>query len=110
ILICLSGSVLAQDGQAWVGTWASNPTGQPTVKKLGSFTLPVATTVKGTVRYRLRISQGGEQIRLRFSNEYGDKPLTINAATVGLASTGLDAVEGSLKVVTFGDRTAITIP
>jgi lysophospholipase L1-like esterase len=93
-----------------MGTWASNPTGLPNVPRLGSFTLPVPTTVKGTVRYRLRISQGGNQIRLRFSNEYGDKPLTVKAATVGLASAGLDAAQGSLKVVTFGDRTATTIP
>lgn len=110
ILICLSGPVLAKDGETWIGTWATNPTGLPNVAKLGSFTLPVPTTVKGTVRYRLRISQGGSQIRLRFSNEYGDKPLRIDAATVGLASAGLDAAQGSLKVVTFGDRTGITIP
>ena len=110
ILLCLSGSVLAKDGEVWIGTWAINPTGLPNVTRLGSFTLPVPTTVKGTVRYRLRISQGGNQIRLRFSNEYSDKPLTINAATVGLAATGLDAAQGSLKVVTFGDRPAATIP
>ena len=68
------------------------------------------TTLKGTLRYRLRISQGGTQVRLRFSNEYGDKPLTINGATVGLASSGLDAAPGSLKVVTFGDNKAIVLP
>ncbi len=109
-LLCLTGPVHAKDGERWIGTWATNPTGLPTVTKLGSFTLPVATNVKGTVRYRLRISQGGEQIRLKFSNEYGDKPLTINAATVGLAASGLDAVPGSLKAVTFGERPAMTIP
>jgi lysophospholipase L1-like esterase len=110
ILICLSGSALAKDDGVWIGTWAMNPTGLPNVAKLGSFTLPEPTTVNGTVRYRLRISQGGTQIRLRFSNEYSDKPLTINAATVGLAATGLDAAQGSLRAITFGDRTAITIP
>jgi len=109
-LLCLAGSVQARDGERWMGTWASNPTGLPTVKKLGSFTLPVATNVKGTVRYRVRISQGGEQIRLKFSNEYGDKPLTIYAATVGLAAAGLDAAPGSLKAITFSERPGITIP
>lgn len=110
ILLCLSGSVLAKDGGEWIGTWATNPTGLPTVAKLGTFTLPVPTIVKGTVRYRLRISQGGTQIRLRFSNEYGDKSLTINAATIGLAASGLDVTPGSLKNITFGDRPAITLP
>jgi lysophospholipase L1-like esterase len=110
LLLCLTGPVLAADSRAWIGTWATNPTGLPTVARLGTFTLPVPTELEGTVRYRLRISQGGEQIRLRFSNEYGDKPLTIRAATVGLAADGLDAAKGSLATVTFGDKAAITLP
>jgi lysophospholipase L1-like esterase len=110
LFVCLSGSALAKDSGTWIGTWATNPTGLPNVPKLGTFTLPVPTTLKGTVRYRLRISQGGTQIRLRFSNEYGDKPLTVNAATVGLGSAGLDVAPGSIKVVTFGDKAAIVIP
>lgn len=110
MLLGLSTSVLAADSSPWTGTWASSPTGLPTVTKLGTFTLPVPTSLEGTVRYRLRISRGGEQVRLRFSNEYGDKPLAINAATVGLAASGLDAAKGSLATVTFGGKTAITIP
>jgi lysophospholipase L1-like esterase len=106
----MSGSVLAKDTERWIGTWATNPTGQPNVAKLGTFTLPTPTNLNGTVRYRVRISQGGTQVRLRFSNEYSDKPLTITAVTVGLAATDLDARPGSLKSVTFSDRTSITIP
>jgi lysophospholipase L1-like esterase len=109
-MFVLSSSLLAKDSGLWIGTWATNPTGQPNVARLGTFTLPVPTSLKGTVRYRLRISQGGDQLRLRFSNEYGDQPLRINAVTVGLASGGLDAVPGSLKPVTFGDKPATTLP
>ena len=65
--------------------------------------------VKGTIRYRLRVSLGGRQIRLRFSNEYGDRPLTLAAATVGLAGKGLDALPASLKRATFDGKQAITI-
>jgi lysophospholipase L1-like esterase len=110
IVICLSSSVLAKDTGHWIGTWATNPTGQPNVAKLGNFTIPTPTNLKGTVRYRLRISQGGSQIQLRFSNEYSDKPLIIRAASVGLAATGLDVTPGSLKTVTFGERAGITVP
>jgi lysophospholipase L1-like esterase len=62
------------------------------------------------MRYRLRISQGGNQVRLRLSNEYGEKPLTVNAVTVGLAAAGLDAASGSLKKATFGGREVATMP
>lgn len=109
LLTFFCGSVLAADGH-WIGTWAMNPTGLPTVERLGTFKLPPVNYIDGTVRYRLRISQGGTQLRLRFSNEYRDKPLTLRAATVGLAASGLDAVAGSLKTITFGGAAAITIP
>ena len=52
----------------------------------------------------------GSQVRLRFSNEYGDMPFTLTAVTVGLASESLNAAPGSLKKVTFGGKEAITVP
>jgi lysophospholipase L1-like esterase len=95
---------------AWIGTWATSPTGLPTVAKLGTYTLPSPTTIKGTIRYRLRVSLGGTQVRLRFSNDYSDSPLLLAAATVGPAGDGLDALPGSLKRVTFNGKESITIP
>lgn len=87
-----------------------SPAGLPTISKIGTWPLPATITVKGTVRYRIRISLGGSEVRLRFSNEYGKSPLTIAAVTVAVAGHGLDAVAGSLKPVTFGGLRSITIP
>lgn len=94
----------------WIGTWETSPAGLPTISEIGAWPLPATITVKGTVRYRIRISLGGSEVRLRFSNEYGKSPLTIAAVTVAVAGHGLDAVAGSLKPVTFGGRRSITIP
>jgi len=110
VLAWFSSSVSASDREAWIGTWGSSPTGLSTVTKIGAYTIPPPTTVKGTIRYRLRISQGGRQIRLRLSNEYGEAPLTVAAVSVGLAGEGVDALPGSLKRATFGGRAAIVIP
>jgi hypothetical protein len=110
ILIGLAAPALARDFPVWVGTWQTSPAGLPPTAKLGAQTLPPRTTVKGTVRYRLRISQGGSQIRLRLSNEDGDRPVSVSAVTLGLAAEGLNAVPGSLRKVTFGGKTAITVP
>ena len=90
----------------WIGTWASSPTAFAPQAS----TLPAPALVHGTVRYRVRISQGGAQIRLRFSNEYGNGRLNLTAASVGLANGGLDAAAGSLKRVTFGGNPSINIP
>lgn len=108
--LAFSFSAFSQDRGAWIGTWETSPAGLPTVAKIGSYTLPVPTIVKGTIRYRLRISQGGSHMRLRFSNEYGNSPLALTAATVGSAADGLDAVAGSLKRVAFAGKRSITIP
>jgi len=109
-LALFSSSVLAHDQGLWIGTWGTSPTGVPTITKLGPYILPPPIAVKGTMRYRLRVSQGGSQIRLRFSNEYGEVPLTLRTASVALAGEGLDALPGSLKPVTFAGKGAVTIP
>jgi lysophospholipase L1-like esterase len=111
ILACSSASALAHDQGRWIGTWETSPVGSPTITKIGSYyTLPSPITIKGTIRYRLRISQGGSQIRLRFSNEYGEVPLALEVVSIGVAGEGLNALPGSLKQATFAGRSAITIP
>jgi lysophospholipase L1-like esterase len=109
-LICLSSAAPAQDQGSWIGTWGTSPVGLPTVPKIEGYTIPPPTKIKGTIRYRLRISLGGSPIRLRFSNEYSDSRLSVAAATVGLAGDGLDALPGSLKRVTFSGKESVTIP
>jgi len=45
---------------------------------------PLLNIENETVRERVRVSIGGSQIRLRFSNEFGSSPLLIGAATVAI--------------------------
>src|ERR1700683_3809825 len=107
--ISISTAAVGHDQGTWIGTWGTSPTGLPTVAKLGAYTLPPPTTVKGTIRYRLRVSLGGSEVRLRFSNDYSDSPLSLAAATVGPAGDGLDALPGSLKRVAFSGKESINI-
>jgi lysophospholipase L1-like esterase len=108
--LACSFSAVAQARGAWIGTWQSSPAGLPPETKSGRSPSPVPAIVKGTIRYRFRISQGGSPIRLRFSNEYGSSAFALTAVTVGMANQGLDAVAGSLKQVTFGGSASINIP
>jgi lysophospholipase L1-like esterase len=93
----------------WIGTYEMSPVGLPTASKLEPLALPHLETVKGTIRYRLRISQGGRRLRLKVANEFSSQPLIIGSASVGLAAGVLDAVAGSLRRVTFAGRDAITV-
>src|SRR3984893_12218773 len=60
----------------WVGTWAPAP----------------AEGVVGfnnhTLRMNPRISLGGDRLRVRISNAYGNRPLTIGAAQIALRDKG----------------------
>jgi lysophospholipase L1-like esterase len=91
----------------WIGTWTASPAGLPDEARTGP---PPLVAIKGTVRYRIRIAQGGKQIRLRFTNEYGKDPLFISGASVGLAASDLNVIAGSLKKVTFNGGENFIIP
>jgi lysophospholipase L1-like esterase len=90
----------------WIGTWGASPFG------FGGFGAAAAPApfAEQTLRQKLRISVGGEQLRVRFSNELGTTPLVIGAATVALATgdSGIDTA--SMHPLTFGGASSITIP
>ena len=90
---------------AWTATWAAPPT-----------TIPPAppTVLEGqTVRQVVHCSTGGDELRLRLTNEFGDTPLHIGAVHVARrdgdgASTA--TVAGTDRPVTFGGRGDVVIP
>jgi len=58
-----------------------------------------------TVRQRVRLSVGGKQIRLRFSNEFGSAPLTIGSASIASGTQ-----RESFRTLKFSGRGSVTIP
>ncbi|MAI91694.1 MAG: lipase [Hyphomonadaceae bacterium TMED5] len=108
--LAISGPSMAQDqGHNWVGTWMASP--QP----IWGSDLPFPTKIPAsandqTFRQVAQISLGGSRVRLVFSNTYGDKPLRIGGASVGLAGDNGAAVPGTIQQITFGGRDGIVIP
>jgi lysophospholipase L1-like esterase len=76
----------------WVGTWAAAPAPAEGVVGFNNHTL----------RMNPRISLGGERLRERISNAYGDRPLTIGGARIALRDKGPAIVAGSDRKLTFG--------
>ncbi|HEX6271677.1 MAG TPA: SGNH/GDSL hydrolase family protein [Polyangiaceae bacterium] len=102
----------ASDGSAngdpetkqWVGTWAtSQQLTEPS-------NLPPAPGLWGnTLRQVVHVSIGGERIRVRFSNQYGYRPLTLDAVHVA-ASAGAGTIDPSTGVsLTFSGSPSVTI-
>ena len=83
--------------QHWVGTWSSSPVEQ-------------GPAFEGqTLRQIVRVSIGGEQVRIRLSNRFGTVPLVVDSATVGLRDMGSMVTPGSLQKLTFGGEPSVSI-
>jgi lysophospholipase L1-like esterase len=96
----------AEDG-GWIGTWSASA-----MPVWGAdFFLPVAiprALRDQTIRQVARVSLGGKEVRVQLTNEYGDVPLHIGAATIGIAGEN-GAAEG-VKPLTFAGQTSTVIP
>lgn len=98
----LSGAQSAPQPQ-WVGTWATSPylaDGGMNVRMLSGVTL----------RQIAHISIGGAQMRIRFTNEFGQDPLTISDAHVALSAGGSAIEPGSDHAITFGGASTVNVP
>lgn len=63
-----------------------------------------------TVRQVLRLAGGGERVRIRLTNRYGRRPLTIGAAWVAIRKSGTEIVPETGHEVLFGGVGRVTIP
>ena len=84
----------------WVGTWAASPA--PSEAGVGFN--------NHTLRMNPRVSIGGDTLRVRVSNAYGNARLEIGAAAIGIRDKGAAIVPGTERILTFGGCAATTIP
>ena len=106
-LLLISSSALAQ-APAWTGSWGASPL--PPSEAAGPF--PATPSFENqTIRQMVRLSVGGEQLRLRLTNQYGAQPLTIGAARVAVAAAGGNGAiaSGTERVVTFAGKPSAVI-
>ena len=88
----------------WVATWAAVPTTVPPG--------PVTTLANQTVRHVVHTSAGGDQVRIRLTNEFGEQPLRVGEVHVAIragAGASTATVAGTDRRVTFGGRADVTI-
>jgi lysophospholipase L1-like esterase len=96
-------------GQAearWVGAWGAAPIGyEPKIRDaLGR---PFRND---TVRQTVRVGIAGKAIRLRLTNELGDAPLKVGAASVARLAADGKVVPGSLRALTFNGSRSVVVP
>lgn len=62
--------------------------------------------------YRLVVhtSVGGDGLRVRLSNAFGDRPVTFDNVYAGVQKAGAELVAGSNRRLTFGGAGSVTVP
>ncbi|WP_293676983.1 SGNH/GDSL hydrolase family protein [uncultured Phenylobacterium sp.] len=95
----------------WIGTWGASPA-PPVLPGPNVPPRMLAPSFENqTIVQVVRVSAGGQRLRLRFSNEYGQKPLAIGAARIALIGADGAVLAGSERPVTFaGAPTAVAPP
>ena len=97
----------ARAGKHWVATWATaeqvvEPHNCPPAPGLGN----------NSIRQIVQTSISGKVVRVKFSNEFSQGPVTINAAEIARAATAgssSDIIAGTEVSLTFGGSKSVTI-
>ncbi|AQW55656.1 SGNH/GDSL hydrolase family protein [Streptomyces violaceusniger] len=88
----------AADSRHSVVTWAAS------ADRLGD-----GTPDRG-YRMVVHTSVGGSDLRIRLSNAFGDRPLTLDSVYAGVQKSGAELTPGSNRRLTFGGGHSVTIP
>ncbi len=105
-LMLSSGSVFAQT--KWVATWATSP--EPLVSSQSGFNPPSAGLANNSVRQELRVSIGGDTLRMRFSNEYTNVPVKINGVNIAVSTAAGVIDTTTIKSFQFNAKDSVTMP
>jgi lysophospholipase L1-like esterase len=96
-------------GERWVGTWAA-AMHAPSEGLGEAFPSQFFEFDKQTVRQIVRTSIGGDQVRVRLANTFGDVPLVIGATRLALRDSGEHIDPASDRELTFSGSPSITVP
>jgi lysophospholipase L1-like esterase len=92
----------------WVATWSA--AASPQLTSESERTKSHLELENQTIREIVHTSIGGNMMRLRLSNQFGHEPVDIGAVHVATCAAGTQITPGSDRAVTFGGKSAFTIP
>ncbi|PJN03010.1 G-D-S-L family lipolytic protein [Streptomyces sp. CB01201] len=101
----------AQPSTARAGTWGSAWAASPQLPATG-FTPNWSQEgfSHQSVRQVVRVTQGGDRIRIRLSNAYGTSPLVVTGATVARTGEGAAVQPDAVRELTFGGHRSVSVP
>ncbi|WP_111306970.1 SGNH/GDSL hydrolase family protein [Confluentibacter sediminis] len=90
--------------KVWVGTWGTAP------QLVEPNNMPPAPGLSNnTIRQIVRVSIGGDSVRLRFNNEFSKSPVTMNAVQIAVSKDSSVIDPNTIKNITFHGNSAVTM-
>jgi lysophospholipase L1-like esterase len=91
----------------WQATWGASQ-----MEPGADNALPAGTLSDATLRQVVRVSIGGDMVRVRLSNAFGRQPLRIGSAAIGrvVRNSGEALLPQSVRALTFAGRADVLIP
>lgn len=104
LFLCLSTTQSVAQSGNWVGTWTTSP---QLVEPHNN--PPDPGLSNNTIRQVVRVSIGGDTLRMRFSNEFSEEAVTMHDVRVAV-STGLDTILTETETqLFFGGQSEVTM-
>jgi len=108
-MLLIFGSLFAEakskHERPWVGTWSCAP------QKVETQNLPPSPGLQGNLlRQVVRVTIGGDELSLRFSNEFGDSPLVFESVHIALRQSEGTIAPESNRAILFDGKPSVRIP
>ena len=98
----VSFSGMSDPNKGWVGTWGTSP------QLVEPNNMPPAPGLtNNTLRQVVRVSIGGDMIRLRFSNEFSKSPVTMKAVQIAVSKGGSVIDPSTVKELKFNHKAEV---
>ncbi len=105
LLLVLCAITIHATAQNWIGTWATAP--QTVVKSFMPYNNNMSNR---SVRQVVKVSIGGETIRLKLSNIFSTEPVVIRSIYIAHAKDSFAIDSKSAKYLKFDNKYKVTIP
>src|SRR5947199_35831 len=100
VMVATAGAASAATSPAWVDAWGAAP-------HSSAAETAVPTFANQTLRLIVHLHAGGNSVRVRLANTFGDRAVTFGRVSVGVRTGG--AAVGSAKAVAFGGKASVTV-
>jgi lysophospholipase L1-like esterase len=99
-----SADISAQGTKKWVGSWSTAPQLVETANMP-----PSPGLTNNSLRQIVRVSIGGDTLRIKFSNDFSTSAVKINAASIAVPTSGGSVNASTMKELKFSGNKAVTM-